>query len=94
MRRGGGSFSNVVHIDLLTSMDSYSFLMAPRYTKRKTFKKFIRPGKKIERGGIELRDGFTALQPELQAQLASQQIRFVFNPPNAPHFGGCWEREI
>lgn len=31
---------------------------------------------------------------ELQAELASQQIRFMFSPPSAPHFGGFWEWEI
>ena len=34
------------------------------------------------------------MQPELKAQLAKAQVEFRFNPPNAPHFGGCWEREI
>ncbi|XP_026105544.1 uncharacterized protein LOC113077350 [Carassius auratus] len=83
-----------VHIDLLTSMDSDSFLMALRRfiaRRGKPFEILSDQGTNFKGGERELRDAYTALQPELQAQLASQQIRFTFNPPNAPHFGGCWE---
>ncbi|XP_039531977.1 uncharacterized protein LOC120482073 [Pimephales promelas] len=34
------------------------------------------------------------MAPELQEQLAKQQIQFCYNPPSAPHFGGTWEREV
>lgn len=45
-------------------------------------------------GERELHEAFTDMAPGLQAELAKQQIHFQFNPPNAPHFGRVWEREI
>lgn len=86
-----------VHLDLVPSMDTDSFLLALR--------RFIaRRGKPLEiwsdrgtnfRGGEkELQDAFEALQSPLKEQLANQSIAFHFNPPLAPHFGGVWEREI
>ena len=51
-------------------------------------------GTNFKGGERELKESFAALHSELQCHLAAQQIKFVFNPPGAPHFGGCWEREI
>ncbi|GAA6085477.1 uncharacterized protein LOC113069085 [Tachysurus ichikawai] len=34
------------------------------------------------------------MSPKLQELLAPQRIRFQHIPPNAPHFGGTWEREV
>ncbi|XP_067274307.1 uncharacterized protein [Pseudorasbora parva] len=89
--------SRAVHIDLLSSMDSDSFLMALRRfiaRRGKPSEILSDQGTNFKGGEKELREAFAALQPELQAQLASQQIEFTLNPPSAPHFGGCWEREI
>lgn len=89
--------TRAVHLDLLSNMDSDTFLMAlRRFVARrgKPYELLCDQGTNFKGGERELRQAFNALHPELQAQLASQQIRFVFNPPAAPHFGGCWEREI
>ncbi|KAI4887977.1 hypothetical protein NFI96_001882 [Prochilodus magdalenae] len=51
-------------------------------------------GTNFRGGDRELNKTFKALQPTWKEQLAAQQIDFHHNPPNAPHFGGSWEREI
>lgn len=45
-------------------------------------------------GDRELRDTFDVMAPKLKELLAPQKIRFRHIPPNAPHFGGTWEREV
>lgn len=89
--------TRAVHIDLLHNLDADSFLMAlRRFTARRgtPFELVSDQGTNFKGGERELREKFAALAPELQGQLARHQIEFHFNPPNAPHFGGCWEREI
>lgn len=89
--------TRAVHLDLLSSMDTDAFLMAlRRFVARrgKPYELLSDQGTNFRGGERELKEAFASLQPELQTQLAPQQIKFAFNPPSAPHFGGCWEREI
>ncbi len=86
-----------VHIDLLTSIDTDSFLMALRrfIARRGTPSELLSDrGTNFQGGERELREALTNCSQELQQHLAKQKITFLFNPPNAPHFGGIREREI
>ncbi|KAF7655539.1 hypothetical protein LDENG_00054600 [Lucifuga dentata] len=51
-------------------------------------------GTNFRGGEKELQDTFNQLCPALQEQLEKCKVRFVWNPPHAPHFGGSWEREV
>ncbi|XP_039531128.1 uncharacterized protein LOC120485874 [Pimephales promelas] len=89
--------TRAVYLDLLTSIDSDSFLMSLRRfiaRRGKPYELLSDQGTNFKGGERELDDSFATLQEALQSHLASQQIKFVYNPPGAPHFGGCWEREI
>ncbi|XP_042575337.1 uncharacterized protein LOC122136428 [Cyprinus carpio] len=86
-----------VHLDLLSNMDTDSFLMAIRrmVARRGTpFEILADQGTNFRGGDKELQIAFASMSPHLQNQLAKQKIQFHYNPPNAPHFGGMWEREI
>lgn len=86
-----------VHIELLTSIDTDSFLMALRrfIARRGTPSELLSDqGTNFQGGERELREALKNCSQELQQRLAKQKITFLFNPPNAPHFGGIWEREI
>ena len=86
-----------VHLDLLCSMDTDSFLLAlRRFVARrgKPFEILCDRGTNFQGADKELKRAFEALEPALKEQLAEQNISFKFNPPLAPHFGGVWEREI
>ncbi|XP_030609039.1 uncharacterized protein LOC115796760 [Archocentrus centrarchus] len=89
--------TRAVHLEVLPSLDCDSFLMAlRRFVARrgKPAELYSDQGTNFRGGERELRDTFSSLCPDLQQQLATQQIAFHFNPPAAPHFGGAWEREI
>lgn len=86
-----------VHLDILTSINADSFLMAlSRFIARRgtPAELFSDQGTNFRGGERELRESFAELSPNLQRQLAKQKITFHFNPPAAPHFGGVWERSI
>ncbi|XP_041853417.1 uncharacterized protein LOC121647785 [Melanotaenia boesemani] len=78
-------------------MDTDSFLMSLRRfiaRRGKPHEILSDQGTNFRGGSKELHESFSALEPAVKDQLAAQQIRFQFNPPNAPHFGGSWEREV
>lgn len=89
--------SRCVHLDLMPSMDTDSFLLALRRfipRRGKPYEILSDRGTNFRGGEKELREAFEALEPSLKEQLAKQCITFRFNPPLAPHFGGAWKREI
>lgn len=89
--------TRAVHLDLLPSLSTDSFLMALRrfVARRGTpAELWSDRGTNFRGGERELREAYAALVPDVQGHLARQRIHFRFNPPAAPHFGGVWEREV
>ncbi|XP_071094567.1 uncharacterized protein [Haliotis cracherodii] len=89
--------NRAVHLDLLESMDSDAFLMSLRRfiaRRGKPYEILSDCGTNFKDGDLELTEAFTSMSPEIAQQLTKQKIRFKYNPPYAPHFGGCWESEI
>ncbi|KAE8300871.1 Pancreatic secretory granule membrane major glycoprotein GP2 [Larimichthys crocea] len=89
--------TRVVHIELLNAMDVDAFLLALcRFIARRGRPKEVLSdcGTNFRGAERELREAFAAMEPQLKDQLTAYQIDFKFNPPNAPHFGGVWEREV
>lgn len=88
--------TSCIHLDLLESMDTDAFLMAlRRFVSRhgKPFEILADRGTNFRGGATELQEAFASLEVPLKEHLAHQET-LQFNPPNAPHFGGTWEREI
>ncbi|KAK7944426.1 hypothetical protein WMY93_000154 [Mugilogobius chulae] len=79
-----------VHLDLLCSMDTDSFLLAlRRFVARrgKPYEILCDRATNFRGGDRELQRAFAELEPTLKEQLAEQSISFKYNPPYAPHFG-------
>ena len=86
-----------IYLDLLESLDTDAFLMSfTRFRSRRGTPHEILcdNGTNFKGGETELKKAFEEMAPSLQERLAKHQVRFKFNPPVAPHFGGTWEREI
>ncbi|XP_048252604.1 uncharacterized protein LOC125380888 [Haliotis rufescens] len=89
--------TRAVHLDILRSMDSDAFLMAFRRfasLRGKPYELISDQGSNFRGAKTELHEALASMEPDLAAQLARHKVRFVFNVPHAPHFGGVWEREI
>lgn len=89
--------TRAVYIDLLSQADTDSFLMSLRRfiaRRGKPHELCSDQGTNFKGGDHELKEAFNNIHPQLQRELAKQQIDFHYNPPNSPHFGGSWEREI
>ncbi|XP_033637433.1 uncharacterized protein LOC117298338 [Asterias rubens] len=89
--------TRAIHIDLLEGLDTDAFLMSfRRFISRrgKPYELLSDCGTNFKGAETELQEAFHAMKPDLAAQLGDQKVRFKFNPPSAPHFGGVWEREI
>lgn len=89
--------TKAVYIDLLSQADTDSFLMSLRRfiaRRGKPHELLSDQGTNFKGGDRELKEAFSNIHPQLQTELAKQQIDFQYNPPNSPHFGGSWEREI
>lgn len=87
---------HAVHVDLLSRLDTDSFLMALRRfiaRRGKPVELLSDQGTNFKGGEKELQEAFQSLHPSLQAHLAIHQIKFQFNPPSAPHFGGIWGKK-
>lgn len=86
-----------IHIDLLSSLDTDSFLMSFRrfIARRGTpFEVVSDQGTNFVGGEREIQAAFEEISPSIQEQLTHYKVRFLKNPPYAPHFGGAWEREV
>ena len=90
--------SRAIHVEILTSLDTPSFQNAlTRFIAvRGTCKRFRSDQGRNFIGGAEpdsVDEGDVDLD-ELKASMNIRGIEWIFNPPNAPHFGGVWERKI
>ncbi|XP_071950981.1 uncharacterized protein [Antedon mediterranea] len=89
--------TRAVHLELLESLDVDHFLMAyRRFASRRGVPYELRSdcGTNFKGAEKEIETALKAMEPELTSRLAKFKVRFCFNPPSAPHFGGLWEREV
>ena len=90
--------TRAVHIEVAHTMDTDSFLCALyRFMARRGVPKIIRSdnGRNLVRGERELR-ALMGLwnQERISLGLAERSVKWIFNPPDASHMGGAWERQI
>ena len=87
-----------VHIEVIQSLDTSSFLYAlRRFTSRRGQPQVIRSDNGTSFVGCEreIRDAIENWnQQKIHQSLLQQNINWIFNPPSGSHNGGVWERCI
>ena len=89
--------TRAIHLELLEKMDADHFLMAyRRFASRRgvPYELLSDCGTNFTGAATEMENALKEMEPELVKRLAKYKVLFRFNPPNAPHFGGLWEREV
>ena len=86
--------SRAVHVELITSLDTNAFRNSlQRFISIRGTPKLIRSdnGTNIVSTHSQMNDiSFDSIKSKLE----QQNINWLFNPPYASHFGGCYERKI
>ncbi|KAJ8023742.1 hypothetical protein HOLleu_36272 [Holothuria leucospilota] len=87
-----------VHIELVDSMDTDSFINAlRRFVSRRGQPEriFSDNGTNFKAADKELREALAGLdENKIRRHLRTKGIEWSFNPPTASHIGGVWERMI
>ncbi len=87
-----------MHIDIADSLDTDSFLNALRcFISRRGYPKVIRSdnGTNFCTGEHELWEAMDCWnQIKIGNFLQQRKVKWIFNPPAAPHMGGVWERMV
>jgi hypothetical protein len=90
--------TRAIHLELSSSLEADDFIMTLRcFIGRRGAPKemFSDNGTNFRGAENELRDALSSLnQEKVQEFLLQQAVDWHFIPPNAPHFGGAWERLV
>ena len=87
-----------VHLELVDSLDTEACIGAVhRFIARRGQPQSIISdnGTNFVGAAREFKEAFQELRKdEIASRLAEESIKWTFNPPAAPHFGGVWERLV
>ncbi|XP_076660155.1 uncharacterized protein LOC143363463 [Halictus rubicundus] len=90
--------TRAVHLELAHSLSASSAIMAlTRLAARRGFPLIIYSdnGTNFRGASKELRDAIATMKTdEFRNHALQKKIQWFFNPPDAPHMGGAWERLI
>lgn len=86
-----------VHVEVVHSLSAESCKMAiRRFIARRGVPQqiFSDNGTNFRGAARELAEEVKAINRELASTFTNAELKWVFNPPSAPHMGGVWERKV
>ncbi|XP_076279059.1 uncharacterized protein LOC143208473 [Lasioglossum baleicum] len=90
--------TRAIHIELACSLNASSAIMAlQRLAARRGTPTIVYSdnGTNFKGASREIKEAIAKIDKEKQQEYAlARKIKWVFNPPDAPHMGGVWERLI